>query len=231
MPRYSRLSQSVLPIIFFLFLLSCSSGSSPLPATAPADNTPSGDVPAEEAPPSAEPMPTPPSPPVEVVELPPLPSGDLAKENIGSKTQVHGLFDRWTLKSSIHGGRGSSFAEVTSECYGRMEVDLAVTPEQWKSAEIRRKYYQTVHQLIEKNATQLLIDMDSPLADEERNVFLRAVKALAWQESRWQHFLRYKDWFFVFLSGGSYNVLDDLGITQVARSAYRDYQVRAMNRI
>jgi hypothetical protein len=47
---------------------------------------------------------------------------------------------------------------------------------------------------------------------------MRALHTLAWQESLWQHYIRYKNWFFVVLSGGSYNALDDWGITQVARS-------------
>jgi hypothetical protein len=64
----------------------------------------------------------------------------------------------------------------------------------------------------------LLADFGSQLSGREKEGFMRALHALAWQESLWQHYIRYKNWFFVVLSGTSYNVLDDWGITQVARS-------------
>jgi hypothetical protein len=69
-----------------------------------------------------------------------------------------------------------------------------------------------------KIGRQLLADFGNQLSGREKAAFMRALNALAWQESLWQHSIRYKNWFFVVLSGTSYNALDDWGITQVARS-------------
>jgi hypothetical protein len=69
-----------------------------------------------------------------------------------------------------------------------------------------------------KVGRQLLADFGNQLSGREKEAFMRALHALAWQESLWQHYIRYKNWFFVVLSGTSYNALDDWGITQVARS-------------
>jgi hypothetical protein len=69
-----------------------------------------------------------------------------------------------------------------------------------------------------KVGRQLLADFGNQLSGREKEAFMRALHTLAWQESLWQHYIRYKNWFFVVLSGGSYNALDDWGITQVARS-------------
>lgn len=152
--------------------------------------------------------------------LPPLPTGDLTQENIGSKVRISNLFDDWTLKSAVSLGRGTHFADVTIECRGKIDLALALTPEQWQDKNLKAQYYTTMNQKIQDVGARLLNDKNNPFPEAEKQIFLNALKALAWQESNWQHYIRYKNWFFVFLSGGSYNALNDWGITQVARSGF-----------
>ncbi len=66
----------------------------------------------------------------------------------------------------------------------------------------------------------MITDFGDVLSGTEKALFICALKTLAWQESKWQHYLRYKNWFFALVSGGSYNKLDDWGITQLARSSF-----------
>ncbi|MDZ7393488.1 MAG: hypothetical protein ONB25_11395 [candidate division KSB1 bacterium] len=148
------------------------------------------------------------------------PTGKLEAEGIGSKTRVYDLFDRWLLRPEIRGDRGTAWADITGECKGMIELDFALTPEQWQDPVRRRAYYRAVDTLITTIGETLLADFGDVLKGQERRLFLRALKALAWQESKWQHYLRFKDWFFVVVSGGSYNKLDDWGITQLARSSF-----------
>jgi hypothetical protein len=148
------------------------------------------------------------------------PSGNLEQESIGSKTRVYGLFDRWTFSDAITAGRGKHYADITVQCTGSLELNFALTAQQWQDADIRAGYYRSVDDLIERIGQTLLADFGDRLQGQEREMFLRALKTLAWQESRWQHYLRYKDWFFIIVSGGSYNQLDDWGITQIARSSF-----------
>jgi hypothetical protein len=165
--------------------------------------------------PSPSPSPTPtPSP------VPPVPTTSLENENIGTKTRVADLFDRWKILSSVTGGRGGTWADVTRECQGKIELEFALTASGWSVSANRQKYYSGVSDLIDQVGRRLLTEQGNRLSSEEIPNFLQALRALAWQETRWQHYLRYKDWFFVILSGGSYNVLDDWGITQVARSGF-----------
>lgn len=199
-------------LVTFLVSVGCSSGAGP--------NTEIKNTPAATEPTPSPVMPPPLAPPIEPA-LPPLPSGNLGQENIGNKVRVNDLFDRWTIKSSVSGDRGTTYAEVTTECRGKIETELALTSEQWRDNTLRAKYYNDVNALVEKNGLQLLADKGNPLQGQEQQIFIRALKALAWQESHWQHYLRYKNWFFILLSGGSYNVLDDWGITQVARSGFK----------
>ena len=152
--------------------------------------------------------------------LAPVPPSDLDAEDIGIKTRVYDLFNRWKLNADLRHDRGTQYAEITGECRGRVELDFALTPEEWRDSEKRRNYYRRLDSLITKVSRQLLEDYGNPLEGLEREFFLRGLKTLAWQESRWQHYLRFKDWFFVIVSGGSYNKLDDWGITQVARSSF-----------
>ena len=140
----------------------------------------------------------------------PLPTTQLEQEKIGEKSTVHDLFDRWVLNGSVHVGRGKHYAEVTKDCKGEIELDFSLTPTQWQNPARRKRYYRSIYRLMIKVGRPLLADFGNQLSGLENT--------LAWQESFWQHYLRYKNWFFVVLSGTSYNVLDDWGITQVARS-------------
>ena len=121
------------------------------------------------------------------------------------------------MNESVHAGRGTHFAEVTQDCKGKIELDFALTAAQWQNR-AQKRYYRSIDRLVIKGGRQLLADFGNQLSGREKKAFMRALHALAWQESFWQHYLRYKNWFFVVLSGGSYNALDDWGITQVARS-------------
>jgi hypothetical protein len=140
-----------------------------------------------------------------------LPTTQLDQENIGEKTTVHDLFDRWVLNESVHVGRGKHYAEVTKDCKGKIELEFALTPTQWQNPARRKRYYRSIDRLVIKVGRQLLADFGNQLSDGEKEAFMRALHALAWQESLWHHYIRYKNWFFVVLSGTSYNVLDDLG--------------------
>ncbi|MFC1683494.1 hypothetical protein ACFL0G_04755 [Candidatus Zixiibacteriota bacterium] len=151
----------------------------------------------------------------------PKPVSKLEDQGIGVKTRVHDLFDRWKLDQKITAGRGTYYVNVTGECAAGIELDFALTAEQWLDPRTRADYYRRVDTLIERVAEILLADFGKKLEGEEREFFLRALKTLAWQESKWQHYLRYRDWFFVIVSGGSYNKLDDWGITQIARSSFQ----------
>lgn len=147
-------------------------------------------------------------------------SGGLEQENIGTRERVAGTFDRWRLKTSVTMGRGLSYAEVTAECRDRADENFVLTAAQWQDADRRTAYYTETDAMIDRVAAKLLADNGNKLPAAERAPFLRALKALAWQESRWQHYARHKDWLFVLLSGGSMNALDDWGIAQVARSSF-----------
>ena len=149
-----------------------------------------------------------------------VPEPNLMLENIGIKTRIYNLFDSWKLNTAVTGGRGSTYAEITKECVGNIETEYALTAAQWNDPVLRKNYYQKLDQLMIQTANQLIADWGNPFPASEKTIFIQAIKALSWQESRWQHYVRYKDWFFVFLSGGSYNALDDWGITQVARSGF-----------
>jgi hypothetical protein len=148
----------------------------------------------------------------------PLPATQLEQEKIGEKTTVHDLFDRWVLNESVRVGRGKHYAEVTKDCKGKIELEFSLTPTQWQNPARRKQYYRSIDRLVTKVGRQLLADFGNQLSGGEKEAFMRALHALAWQESLWQHYIRYKNWFFVVLSGTSYNALDDWGITQVARS-------------
>ena len=148
----------------------------------------------------------------------PLPTTKLEQEGIGEKITVHGLFDRWVLNELVHVGRGKHFAEITQDCKGKIELDFALTAAQWQNRARRKRYYRSIDRFVIKVGRQLLADFGNQLPGREKEAFMRALHTLAWQESLWQHYIRYKNWFFVVLSGGSYNALDDWGITQVARS-------------
>ena len=148
----------------------------------------------------------------------PLPTTKLEQEGIGEKITVHGLFDRWVLNEPVHVGRGKHFAEITQDCKGKIELDFALTAAQWQNRARRKRYYRSIDRFVIKVGRQLLADFGNQLPGREKEAFMRALHTLAWQESLWQHYIRYKNWFFVVLSGGSYNALDDWGITQVARS-------------
>ena len=150
----------------------------------------------------------------------PLPTTQLDQEKIGEKTTVHDLFDRWVLNESVHVGRGKHYAEVTKDCKGKIELDFSLTPKQWQNPARQERYYRSIDRLVIKVGRQLLADFGNQLSGREKKAFMRALHTLAWQESLWQHSIRYKNWFFVVLSGTSYNVLDDWGITQVARSGF-----------
>ena len=150
----------------------------------------------------------------------PVPKADLEKEGIGIKTRIYDLFDRWGLNDDIRGNRGTHYADVTGECKGMIELDFALTQEEWQRPENKAKYYRAVDKLINRIGNTLLADFGNKLRGQEKELFLRALKTLAWQESKWQHYLRYKDWFFIIVSSGSYNKLHDWGITQIARSSF-----------
>lgn len=194
-----------------------------IPST-PNPEEPTATTPPPTPTPAPVPQPTPEVPPP-IVEVPAIPSGSLSQENVGTKERVHNLFDRWSLKSSVTGGRGSKWADVTVSCHGKIDLPYALTAQQWQDRTKRGAYYRDVNKLIEDTGKKLLADRGNVLSGAERENFLRALKALSWQESNWQHYVRYKDWFFIFLRGGSYNVLDDWGISQVARSGFSANQL------
>ena len=133
------------------------------------------------------------------------------------------VFNRWSIDRSLNGGRATEVAAVSPECKGDIEIDFALTPETWASEGERKKYYKRIDALIMKIGRKLLADFDTnkEIIGQEKADFLRALKTLAWQETHWHHYFRFQDWFFVILSGGSYNALDDWGITQVARSDFK----------
>jgi hypothetical protein len=149
-----------------------------------------------------------------------VPEAGLEKEAVGTKTRVYDLFDRWEFKEEICGDRGRLYAEITGDCKGMIELNFALTQEEWGRPQNQEEYYRAVDALIVKIGNTLLADFGNRLQGQERQLFLRALKTLAWQESKWQHYVRYKKWFFVIVSGGSYNKLDDWGITQIARSSF-----------
>ncbi|WP_415063015.1 hypothetical protein [Bdellovibrio sp.] len=217
----------LLASIITLIGASCSLSTS----SSPIDSNRSTSV--EEPAPTPSPEPTPALPPTPrsddpappEASYPDLPTEDLGRENIGTKIRVSNLFDRWTLKSSVTAGRGSQYADVTTNCYGKIDLPYALTADQWKDRAQKSAYYQSIDRLIEKVGLQLITDRGGVLTGTEKQNFLKTLKALAWQESGWQHYVRYKNWFFVILSGGSYNVLDDWGITQVARSGFSASQL------
>lgn len=140
--------------------------------------------------------------------------------NIGTRSRVHGVFDRWRLNGSVTSGRGQDYAEITSECRGAVETRFSLDSAEWNNPSRRRQYYRDIDGLITTIGEQLLRDFNSPLSGTERTTFLRGLRAFTWQESQWQHYVRHGNRHFVFLSGGSYNALDDWGITQVARSGF-----------
>jgi len=214
MRRASR-SQTVFAIcIIFAAIIACSKMSS-VPGQENPNRNAAGEPPSNgQTPPPA--LDTPPP----TTQGPPPSSSDLEKENIGTKARVQDVFDQWTINAVVSGGRGRTYADVTTECWGKIEPGFALTAQQWRNPQTQSAYYRSVDQLIDKVGNQLLGDRGNALSGDERTVVLRALKALAWQESLWQHYLRHKDWFFVVLSGGSYNALDDWGITQVARSGF-----------
>jgi hypothetical protein len=142
---------------------------------------------------------------------------------------VYELFDRWKLNEDIRDGRGTHYAEVTADCPGTIELDFALTPEEWQQPENRVEYYCAVSRLIEKIGERLVSDFGDVLVEKEKELFIHALRTLAWQESQWQHYLRYKDWYFVIVSGGSYNKLDDWGITQIARSSFDSNRLLNVN--
>jgi hypothetical protein len=149
------------------------------------------------------------------------PAGVISERSQGViKTRVHDLFVRWTFPESVTVGRGRHWAEITGECRGQVELDYVLTARQWRQPAARARYCQKVDALIERVGSTLLADFGDQLEGQERIYFLRALKALAWQESRWQHYLSYGGHHFVIVSGGSYNKLDDWGITQIARSSF-----------
>jgi len=139
---------------------------------------------------------------------------------VGSRTRVHDLFDRWSFPEAVTAGRGRHWAEITAECREQIELDYVLTARQWRQPQVRGRYYRNVSDLIERIGAVLLADFGDRLEGQERGYFLRALKTLAWQESQWQHYLSYGGRFFVIVSGGSYNQLDDWGITQIARSSF-----------
>jgi hypothetical protein len=148
---------------------------------------------------------------------------------VGTKARVYDLFDRWTFPEAVTAGRGYHYADITGECLESIELDFALTAQQWRDATVRTSYYRSVDSLIDTIGQTLLSDFGDRLEDRERELFVRALKTLAWQESKWQHYLRVGDRFFVLLSGGSYNQLDDWGITQMARSSFDPHHLLNAN--
>ena len=119
----------------------------------------------------------------------PLPTTHLDQEGIGEKITVHDLFDRWVLNESVHVGRGTHFAEVTRDCKGRIELDFALTAAQWQNRARRKRYYRSIDRLVIRVGRQLLADFGNQLSGREKAAFMRALHALAWQESLWQQFV------------------------------------------
>src|SRR5262249_16075939 len=113
----------------------------------------------------------------------PLPTRQLEQERIGEKITVHGLFDRWVLNDSVYAGRGTHVGEVTQDCKGKIELDFALTAEQWQNRARQKRYYRSIDRLVTKVERQLLADFGNQLSGREKEAFMRALHALAWQES------------------------------------------------
>lgn len=148
-----------------------------------------------------------------------LPKENLELEGIGAKRSVFGVFDHWDLNEKATGGRSSEYANVTEECKGLIEPNYALTAEEWANPDARKRHFQDLDELMDRVGRQLLKRFHAKFSMSEETDFLRALHALAWQETHWENYIRYKDWFFVVLSGGTRNKLEDWGITQVSRSS------------
>src|SRR5262249_11573423 len=116
-----------------------------------------------------------------------LPTTQLEQERIGEKITVHDLFDRWVLNESVHVGRGMYFTEVTKDCKRKIELHFSLPPPQWQNRARRKPHYRSIVMLIIKVGRQQPADCGNHLSGREKQAFMRAFKALAWQESLWQH--------------------------------------------
>ncbi len=150
----------------------------------------------------------------------PIPQNSLSEEKIGQKKRIKNTFDRWTLRKELRDRTFFNYADVTEECKGEIELEFAFTKKEWAKTEVQNRYYASIESLIEKIANQLLEDQQAPFGKEERELFVRALKAVTWNESLWQHYYRHKDWFFVLLSDAPFNHMSNWGISQIARSDY-----------
>lgn len=159
----------------------------------------------------------------------PIPKEDLALENIGIRTRVEDLFDKWTLKEDKRDRLFMNWADVTTECKGLIETEYLLDAEQWAKTENQIKYYESVEKLIEQIADRMIKDMGGILQGEEKDLFVRALQAVIWNESLWEHYFRYKNWFFVLLSDQSFNKLSGWGISQISRSDYIDERPLSQN--
>jgi len=150
-----------------------------------------------------------------------IPEQKLKKEKIGKRKRVSGIFDKWHLKESIIGSRPPVNADITRECKGLIDIKYALTKVQWDDSKIRKNYYKNVNSLIERIAVKLVDDFGNEIRGAELDNFKHALKTLVWQESSWNHYFRYKDWFFTVLSPYDINKLGDWGITQIAKSGFK----------
>jgi len=148
------------------------------------------------------------------------PITNLKKEKIGKRKNIKNTFYRWTLHKYSFNDRHLVWADITNDCENLIEIDFALTQNQWENPKIRTEYYKIINNLIIEIGSKLINDFGNKIVGKEKDHFIEALKALAWQESSWQHYLRYKDWFFVFLGSNFQNKLGDWGITQIARSSF-----------
>ncbi len=151
----------------------------------------------------------------------PLPETKLKKEKIGKRKIVYHIFDSYELDEKIFDQKHKVWADITEVCKGFIEIEYALTNEERLNIEKLNSYFVSVNDLIDMVTDKLLNDYGNPFDGEEKKKFTLALKTLAWQESGWQHYLKYKSWFFVILSKSTSNKLSDWGITQVARSGFK----------
>ncbi len=158
-----------------------------------------------------------------------IPENLIEKENIGVKINVDDVYDRWTIKKNYLNGPFITYGEITSQCKGLIETDFALTKSDSENNTKRKTYFRAVNSIINITVEKVLNDFENNLSKNEKKEFKRAFKATLWQESLWQHYLRYKDWFFVLISTGGFNRLGNWGISQIARARYKTGEPLAVN--
>jgi hypothetical protein len=114
--------------------------------------------------------------------------------------------------------------DITQDCSQLLEEDYLLTLATWTSSEKSRKYYRDIDRLIENVVEKLGKNFAISFEQGEKELFARALKTLAWQESGWLHYYTFDGKLLLFIGLSGYNSLGDWGITQIARSAHKKNQ-------